>query len=331
MRSVLLMKKIGLVLCLLLLFGASSVIAAPSGTVHFYTSMQLDVVEPIVAEFRKAYPAVNVDLLYSGSVELEQRIFSEIEAGRLRADVIWAANPALFINLKERGWLSAHPSVHKHAIPAGLRDSDDMYFAGRVHHMGIGYNTRLVSADKVPKTWEEFLSWGPRSATASPLHSGTNFNMLGAFTQNEALGFEWYERAKKAGMQVVRGTGDVTRGVVSGEFAVIKGIDYIIAGQAAQGAPVAFVFPSDGVLALPSPIALTKTAADNAAAKAFLDFILSKEGQQVLVDKYFMPVRTDVAPPKGLPTADQINALDVDFDWMAEHGSQLRERFSSLY
>jgi iron(III) transport system substrate-binding protein len=313
-----------------IVFSASGVAAAPSGTLIFYTSMQLDVIEPIVEEFGQRYPGVSVDLLFSGSVELEQRIFTEIDAGNLRADVIWAANPALFLNLKEAGWLAAHDSPELEFIAPELRDEDNMFFAGRVHHMGIGYNTNLVSEDQVPRSWDEFLEWGPMAASASPLHSGTNFNMLGAFVQSEELGFEWYERAREAGMQIVRGTGDVTRGVVSGEFAVIKGIDYIMAGQAAEGAPVAFAFPEDGVLALPSPLAITASATNEEAAKAFVDFILSADGQQILVDRHFMPVRSDIDPPAGLPSG-QVRILDIDYEWMAEHGAELRERFSELY
>lgn len=313
-----------------IVLAASSAASAPSGTLIFYTSMQLDVIEPIVEEFGLRYPDVSVDLLFSGSVELEQRIFTEIDAGNLRADVIWAANPALFLNLKEVGWLAAYDSPELEFIAPELRDEDNMFFAGRVHHMGIGYNTNLVSEDQVPRTWDEFLEWGPMAASASPLHSGTNFNMLGAFSQSEELGFEWYERAREAGMQLVRGTGDVTRGVVSGEFAVIKGIDYIMAGQAAEGAPVAFAFPEDGVLALPSPLAITASATNEEAARAFVDFILSADGQQILVDRHFMPVRSDIDPPAGLPSG-QIRVLDIDYDWMAEHGAELRERFSDLY
>ena len=304
---------------------------APSGTVAFYSSMQLDVVEPIIAEFEARNPGVTIDLLYSGSVELEQRIFAEIEAGDLRADVIWAANPALFLNLKDAAWLAGHDSVHADAIPEGLRDPDNMWFAGRVHNMGVGYNTNLVAPDQVPTTWAEFLEWGPQAAMASPLHSGTNFNMMGAFVQNDAIGWEWFEAAREAGVQVVRGTGDVTRGLVSGEFAVIKGIDYIMAAQAAEGAPVAFAFTTDGVLSLPSPIAIGREARNPEAAAAFVDFILSTDGQQVLVDKFFLPVRGDVAPPEGLPSPAEIVALEVDYEWLAEHGPELRERFSDLY
>lgn len=302
-----------------------------SGTITFYSSMQLDVVEPIIAEFEERHPEITVDLLYSGSVELEQRIFSEIEAGDLRADVIWAANPALFLNLKEAGWLQAHETEHAEAIPEGLRDPDNMWFAGRVHNMGIGYNTNLVAEDDVPRTWEEFLEWGPQAALASPLHSGTNFNMMGAFVQNEEIGWEWFERAREAGVQVVRGTGDVTRGLVAGEFAVIKGIDYIMAAEAAEGAPVAFAFTEDGVLSLPSPIAIGREARNPEAAAAFVDFILSAEGQQELVDRFFLPVRTDVDPPEGLPSPEEIVALEVDYDWLAENGDELRERFADLY
>lgn len=316
---------------LAVLLVSGTALASPSGTVNFYSSMVLDVVEPIIDEFHARYPDIQVDLLYSGSVELEQRIFAEVEAGSLRADVIWAANPALFLNLKDRGMLMAYESPHAEAIPAGLRDPDNMFYAGRVHNMGIGYNTTLVSEDQVPTTWWEFLEWGSQAATASPLHSGTNFNMLGAFIQSDDLGWEWFEAAREAGMQVVRGTGDVTRGLTSGEFAVIKGIDYIMAAQAAEGAPVAFTFPTDGVLSLPSPIAIGAQAPNAEAAQAFVDFILSAEGQQVLVDRHFLPVRADVAPPPGLPSPDSIVALPVDYEWLAEHGPELRERFTSLY
>jgi iron(III) transport system substrate-binding protein len=314
---------------------AGSVLAGPaasaSGTITFYSSMVLDVVEPIIAEFEARHPEITVDLLYSGSVELEQRIFSEIEAGDLRADVIWAANPALFLNLKEAGWLAPHESEHAEAIPEGLRDPDNMWFAGRVHNMGVGYNTNLVAEEDVPRNWAEFLDWGPQAAMASPLHSGTNFNMMGAFVQNEAIGWEWFEKAREAGVQVVRGTGDVTRGLVAGEFAVIKGIDYIMAAEAAEGAPVAFAFTEDGVLSLPSPIAIGREARNPEAAAVFVDFILSREGQQVLVDRHFLPVRTDVDPPAGLPSPEEIVALEVDYDWLAENGEELRERFADLY
>ena len=57
--------------------------------------------------------------------------------------------------------------------------------------------------------------------------------------------------------------------------------------------------PDDGVLALPSPLAIGRNAPNAEAARIFVDFILSPEGQQVLVDRHFMPVRSDISPPAG--------------------------------
>lgn len=319
----------GLTLGLLTALGTA--LAQPSGTLNFYTSMQVDVVEDIIAAFEEAHPEIQVDMLYSGSVELEQRIYAERDAGAIQADVIWAANPAFFLNLKEEDLLMAYESPEAEAVPDELKDEDDMFIAGRVFNMGIGYNTNLVSEDEVPRTWHELLDWGPRAAMASPLQSGTSFTALGAFVSNEDLGWEWFERAREEGLQLLRGTGDVTRGLTSGEFAVIKGIDYVLANQAAEGAPVAFRFPDEGAVTVASPIAITADSQNVEAAQAFVDFIISAEGQEVMVSKFFIPVRTDVDPPEGLPTAAEIVSLPIDYDWLAENDTELRDRFSELY
>ncbi len=319
-----------LALLLILLTGAA--LAQPSGTLNLYTSMQVDVVEDILAAFEAAHPGVTVDMLYSGSVELEQRVYAEQEAGAIRADVIWAANPAFFLKLKEQGLLQAYESPEAAAVPDSLKDADHMFVAGRVFNMGIGYNTALISEDEAPKSWAELLEWGERSALASPLHSGTSFTALGAFVYNDdILGWEWFEQARTNGMQLLRATGDVTRGLTSGEFPVIKGIDYVLANQAAEGAPVAFLFPEEGAVTVASPLAIPAAAQNVEAARAFIDFIISREGQEVMVGKFFIPVRTDVDPPAGLPTAAEIVSLDIDYDWLAENDAELRERFSDLF
>jgi iron(III) transport system substrate-binding protein len=132
-------------------------------------------------------------------------------------------------------------------------------------------------------------------------------------------------------MQVVRGTGDVTRGLVSGEFAVIKGIDYIMAGRGSRGRAGGVHLRRGRRAVAAQPDRHRREARNAEAAKVFVDFILSAEGQQVLVDQHFLPVRTDVDPPAGLPSPSEIVALDVDFEWLAENGDELRERFADMF
>lgn len=330
------MKRIGLlaILCMLLVssFGLQSSASELSGVVNVYTSMQLDLAEPLIDFFEENYPNVQVDLFYSGSTELEQRIWAENEAGAIRADVVWAANPALAISLKEMDLLHPYVSPEAAHIPDWLKDADEYYVAGRVFNMGFGYNTMFLSEEEVPDTWWEFIEYGDRAAMASPLHSGTSFTTLAAMAKDPNLGWEWFEQARDAGVQVLRGTGDVTRALISGEFLVIKGIDYVMGVHAAEGAPISFKAPKDGTVAAVSPLFIPNTAPNLENAKAFIDLILSVEGQTFLSETGFLiPVRTDVPPPEGFPTAAEIMSLEIPYEYMAEQGPEIRQQFSEIY
>jgi len=107
-------------------------------------------------------------------------------------------------------------------------------------------------------------------------------------------------------------------------------LDYMIYELQKSGAPVDFVWPTDGAVSIPSPVAITAGSKNIEAAKAFVDFTLSKKGQELLVKDGVIPVRPDVAPPKGMPTADKINMMPVPFQWAADNASTIRETFEKI-
>ena len=333
------MRKILIVLSLLLFIAAVPFTAfargrqeAARGTVNFYTSMQLDFVDPLVEHFESIYPDIKVEVFYSGAVEMAQRVWSEAEADRIRADVIWGADPSFAMQLKDRGLLMQYESPNAAQVPDWLKDEDNYYIAGRVFSMGFAYNTNLLSEDEVPKTWWEYLEFGEKAAMASPLHSGTSFTTLAALAEDPEYGWEWWETAAANGVKVLRGTGDVTRALTAGEFSVIKGIDYVVGVHAAEGAPLAYVAPEDGAVAVQSPLAIPATAPNPENAKLFVDYLLSRDGQRFLAEAGFLtPVRDDVDPPAGFPSAGQIRSLTIPYDAMAERGDQIREKFSRIY
>jgi iron(III) transport system substrate-binding protein len=304
----------------------------PSGKVNFYTSMQLDFVDPLVDHFEKLYPKINVEVFYSGAVEMAQRVWAEAEADKIRADVIWGADPSFAMQLKEKGLLMQYKSPNSDFVPDWLKDKENYYIAGRVFSMGFAYNTKLISEKDVPKTWWEFVEFGPKAAMASPLHSGTSFTTLAALVEDKNYGWKWWETAAAKGVKVLRGTGDVTRGLISGEFSVIKGIDYVIGVHAAEGAPVAYKAPEDGAVAVQSPLAIPASAPNPDNAKLFVDYILSKEGQKFLAEKgYLTPVRDDVEPPPGFPRAGEIKSLTIPYEAMRTRGAQIRDQFRKIY
>jgi iron(III) transport system substrate-binding protein len=305
---------------------------ASRGAVNFYTSMQLDFVDPLVQHFEKLNPNIKVEVFYSGAVEMATRVWAEAKADKIRADVIWGADPSFAMQLKDKKLLMQYKSPHSAFIPDWLKDKDNYYIAGRVFSMGFAYNTKLMAKKDVPRTWWDFVKFGSKAAMASPLHSGTSFTALAALVEDKNYGWKWWETAAANGVKVLRGTGDVTRALSSGEFPVIKGIDYVIGVHAAEGAPVAYKAPEDGAVAVQSPLAIPASAPNPANAKLFVDFLLSKDGQKFLAEKgYLTPVRDDVDPPPGFPRAGEIKSLKIPYEAMRTHGKEIREKFRTIY
>ncbi len=323
-----------LVFLLILPFSATAAEKAmgSQGSINFYTSMQLDFVDPLVQHFEKLYPNLKVEVFYSGAVEMATRVWAEAQADKIRADVIWGADPSFAMQLKDKKLLMQYKSPNSASVPAWLKDKDDYYIAGRVFSMGFAYNTRILKPQDVPKTWWDFVKFGGKAAMASPLHSGTSFTALAALVEDKNYGWKWWETAAANGVKVLRGTGDVTRALSAGEFSVIKGIDYVVGVHAAEGAPMAYKAPEDGAVAVQSPLAIPASAPNPANAKLFVDYLLSKEGQKFLAEKgYLTPVRNDVDPPKGFPRAGEIKSLKIPYEAMSTRGKEIREKFRTIY
>jgi iron(III) transport system substrate-binding protein len=89
-------------------------------------------------------------------------------------------------------------------------------------------------------------------------------------------------------------------------------VDFLPIRNKLDGAPVAFVFPEEGVSAVTEPAAILSTAQNPAAAKAFIDFLLSPEGQQLAADQGYLPAHPDITPPEGFPARADIKLIEFD-------------------
>ena len=71
--------------------------------------------------------------------------------------------------------------------------------------------------------------------------------------------------------------------VANGEKAYGVLVDFMAFNAKAKGSPIDFIFPAEGLPAVTEPVAILKTTQNAAAARAFVDFILSDEGQKLAV------------------------------------------------
>ncbi len=317
-----------LMLALLGGLGPAASAAPAGGTVVLYTSLP----QAIATEFARAFmaktPQVKLEVLRSGSTELERRIFAEMETGGIRADVLWLADAPVFITLREKGQLLPYRSPEARMIPAAWKDPQGFFTAGRLINMIIAVNTTLIPERVAPRRWADFPRYGKTAAMPNPFYSGSVFVVVATFVKE--YGWGWFERARREGVQVLRGNSEVARALAAREFGVGMTLDFIAYGLIRDGAPLAIIWPEEGAVSVPSPVAITRSARNPEGAKQFIDFVLSKGGQQALVQLGIIPVRSDVDPPKGLPRPAEIKTLPVPFEWAAANAADIRKKFEEI-
>jgi iron(III) transport system substrate-binding protein len=299
--------------------------AKAPGRVLLYTSVPQELATQFADAFMKKRPEIKVEIYRAGSTEVGAKIAAEREVGGIRADLLWLADAPIYYDLRKRGELFGYISSDAKAIPAELKDPKGLFTAGRLINMIIAVNTDVVPVKDAPKSWKDFPEHGKKAVMGNPLYSGSNFVTVAAFVQKDGWG--WFERARAKGVAIVRGNSEAATALAGKEFGIAMTLDYIVAGLIKKGAPLAIVWPSEGAISVPSPIAIIKGTKNPDGSKAFVDYVLSKEGQEFLVKQEVIPVRDDVKPPAGQPSAKQIKFLPIPYEWAADNAPAIREKF----
>lgn len=296
--------------------------------VLLYTSVPQELATQFGDAFMKKRPDVKVEIYRAGSTEVGAKIAAEREVGGIRADLLWLADAPIYYDLRKRGELFSYISPEAKAIPADLKDPKGLFTAGRLINMIIAVNTEVIPLKDAPKSWKEFPDHGKKAVMGNPLYSGSNFVTVAAFVQKDGWG--WFERARAKGVAIVRGNSEAATALAGKEFGIAMTLDYIVTGLIKKGAPLAIVWPSEGAISVPSPIAIIKGTKNPDGSKAFVDYVLSKEGQEFLVKQEVIPVRSNVKPPAGQPSAKQIKFLPIPYEWAADNAPAIREKFEKL-
>ena len=123
----------------------------------------------------------------------------------------------------------------------------------------------------------------------SPLYSGAAAIHMAALTANPALGRDYYDKLAQNGAVALRGNGAVLNAVAGGQkmYGII--VEFMALNAKAKGSPVDFVFPAEGVSIVTEPTAILRGTKNPEAARAFVDFLLSKDGQELAVSQGYFP------------------------------------------
>jgi iron(III) transport system substrate-binding protein len=224
----------------------------------------------------------------------------------------------------------AHPDADVAAYAEGLMDPEREYFSTKLITTGIAYNT---AAPIQPTSYADLAA--PEAAGAfmmpSPLTSGAATIHMVSVTGHPDLGWEFYEALADGGAIASGGNGGVLTAIAGGEKLYGFLVDFLAIREKAKGAPVEFVFPSEGVSAVTEPVAILSTAQNPDAAKAFVDFLISREGQELAASMGYLPAHPDVTPPEGFPALADVKLLPFDPAKALAEDEANKKRFADMF
>jgi len=301
--------------------------AMADGTITVITSFPDSMTGPIEAAFEAAHPDYDLEILNkktSAGVKYIQEI-----AGDNTADIFWASAPDAFEVLKSNDLL-ARVEIASEGIPDKigaypLNDPGGYYFGLAGAGYGIMWNERYLKAnDLEPATeWSDLAKpeYHGHVGMSAPSRSGTTHLTVETLLQGDGWDEGWAKWKRIAGnfSTVTERSFGVPDGVNTGNFGLGIVIDFFGFSSRASGFPVDFAYPTITAL-VPANVAVVNDAPNAEGAVAFIEYLLTPEGQAVLLDPAIMrlPINpaTYAQAPEGFPNPfeDATIGATVEFD-----------------
>ena len=292
---------------------------APSGTVTVYVAHNADQYNTVIQEFQELYD-IEVLAVSLGGGDALQRVAAE--AANPQCDVVWGPTTDSLEAYKD--YFQPFVSSEADAIPQALNDPDHLWTAESQQPSVLMYNKDLVSEEDVPKTWEDLLDpkWEGKIASANPGSSSSAYTILctaimsTSKDKNYDEGWSYVEKLAK-NIIISGGSSSVYKGVADGEYPLGLTLEQLAYVEvSADPEKTGMVYLENGSSNAPDGFAMVKDCPDPENAEIFMNFLLSKECQQIMSDEFGRrTVRNDVDQPSGLPTLEEIGCIDYDFAW----------------
>jgi iron(III) transport system substrate-binding protein len=304
--------------------------AKKEGKVVWYCSVPIETAQKVANLFEQKTD-IKVELFRSGGSAILRRFQQESEAGKVFVDVITHSEPAAARAMTKKGMFVAFKATDFDKVPVEVKDPEGYHVAQRLNVMAMYLRDDKVPAADRPKTWADLMQpkYKGKMVMADPSFSSLLVTIVGTLAKEH--GWEFFEKMRANDIMLVPGNQQVSDMVKRGERPIAVGADAAyVADSKKTGLPISTLYPQDGAFVIPSPSSIAKGSPNPNAAKAFADFMLSRQVQELFPQEHLYSARTDVAGPEGSPPLGEIKIHPIDYDYIEAESTRIKKRFSEV-
>jgi len=265
----------------------------------FYTSVETEFARALTGGFEAKYPFIKTDIYRSTHEKILSRMNVERKTGTYTADTVSVGEFETY-HLQKMGFTAPYKSPSASAYPEGFKDPNGYWTDLYDNLIVTAYNTGRVKRDELPNRYEDLLHARWKGRMVLDQNEDRWFaNLL--YLMGEKKGMEFMQALAKQNVAIRGGRGMVTQLLGAGEYDLqIVAYWYRPYLMKKQGAPVDWVALEPAIVAT-HPISVVNRAPHPSAAKLFIDFVLSEEGQKIFIQKGRESARVGLRP-EGYPS-----------------------------
>ena len=268
--------------------------ARKEGEVLLYSTITVGAFNELNKAVKEKYPFLNVRHIRLGPAQQLARIMQEQRAGHFLADVVYN-NLLHLIYLKENRVLGKYDSPENKFLMKEAIDSDGFWVGGDIDILVTGFNTKMISRNEVPTTYEGFLDGKLKGQMA--INSNNPYALVGmASLRGEEQAIAYMTKLAQQNLRPVQGFTHMANLLGAGEYPIALMSQVTkIEEMKEKGAPVDWASNTPNFSTV-GAYALSRNPPHPAGARLLIDFVLSEQGQRVLGRTGKLPMR------RGVPT-----------------------------
>jgi iron(III) transport system substrate-binding protein len=257
-----------------------------------------------------------------------------MKSGLALASVISSTDTSHHGKMKKDGWLMPYkPRNLSELIDAfkAYNDPDDQFFATAAGLVLINYNTSVVSDKDAPKKWTDLADpkWKGKVTIGHPGFSG----YVGTWVvqMKKLYGWDYFKKLEANKPRIGRSINDTVTMLNAKESWVGAGPSATTLQSKDKGNPVAVVYPEDGAILMVSPSSILKNAPAPNTAKLFMEYLLSKDCNEIMVKFRQDSVNKLVKPLPGSKSIAEVKTIRPTYEEIDKGIPEVKEQFRDTF